>query len=291
MAVQPHAIRSAWTAEGQGPGPGPGPGSGLGSGSGSGFDAGSGTVADISTRAPSVRRRERRRRRGLQSDGDQDGDGDTSTCPVPEGYFQSLYTGLNMPCPEGTKCAGGEAKPAPVRGYWSKYDSATGEQAHQCHRKTCKGPGNQLDDERVLACYSGANYSSHKCVADELLCTEGAFGIMCGSCKIGYTYSSFSKKCVGCEKDWTVSPIPESVKALRGAAAPTVRPAASRRAVATSPPYRLAAPPPHHLAVSPLHHLASSQCRLATARTSPPHQSAVTRATRRTQRPFLLSVL
>ena len=291
MAVQPHAIRSAWTAEGRGQGQDQGPGPG----SGSGFDAGLGTVADISTRAPSVRRRGRRRRRGLQSDGDQDGDGDTSTCPVPEGYFQSLYTGLNMPCPEGTKCAGGEAQPAPVRGYWSKYDSATGEQAYQCHRKTCKGPGNQLDDERVLACYSGANYSSHKCVADELLCTEGAFGIMCGSCKIGYTYSSFSRKCVGCEKDWTVSPIPESVKALSGAAAPTLRPATSGRAVATSPstspPYRFAAPPPHHLAASPLHHLASSQCRLATAlphlRINPPFA----RATRRTQRPFLLSVL
>ena len=148
--------------------------------------------------------------------GDDDGGGgDTATCPVPPGYFQSLLTGLNMLCPEGTRCAGGEAQPAPVKGYWSNYgfmmnDQNIADQVHQCHRRTCKGPGSQLDnDERVLACYSGSNYSEHKCVANELLCEEGAFGILCGSCKLGYTYSSYRKKCVGCDHDWTVSCNPE----------------------------------------------------------------------------------
>jgi hypothetical protein len=109
-------------------------------------------------------------------------------------YYFNDNTATCESCPDHATCRGRDAKPIPDEGYWVSYDSV--EHAHrifECHKGTCAGGGDT--DSR---CWTTANYS--KCDADELQCSEGATGILCGACEAKFTYNKINNACVECTR-------------------------------------------------------------------------------------------
>lgn len=97
--------------------------------------------------------------------------------------------------------------PVPDVGYWvdrSSYGFVGS--IHKCSRNTCVG-GNKSDECWSLYAYNLSNYFENtsdyarlktKCNADHLLCSEGSYGPICGSCKEGYIYQFEAKGCKPC---------------------------------------------------------------------------------------------
>jgi serine/threonine protein kinase len=92
--------------------------------------------------------------------------------------------------------------PAPLEGYWS--DRSKNEYAgfiYRCSRNTCRGAAKESGELHDEACWIGGGRrlsTSTTCDPDELLCTPGAEGPLCGSCSSGYVYSATTRQCIGC---------------------------------------------------------------------------------------------
>ena len=148
-------------------------------------------------------------------DGSDGGDGDSSTNVG--GAFESKR------CPTSANCAGGLQAPAPNEGFWvdrTKYTFAA--VVYKCHRNTCTGSlsnrscwarsafpdaadytdDDDDDDEEEEEEHAGEyveDVDMEACVEHRLLCSTGATGPLCGSCKDTYIYRSESKDCGTCE--------------------------------------------------------------------------------------------
>jgi hypothetical protein len=94
--------------------------------------------------------------------------------------------------------------PVPLEGYWSNRskDKYAGF-IYRCQRNTCKGAAEESGEVHDEACWiGGGNHSSTStnCDPDELLCTPGAGGPLCGSCLSGYVYFETTRLCTDCEE-------------------------------------------------------------------------------------------
>ena len=116
-------------------------------------------------------------------------------CDVAAPDYDLASSGGIEPCPAHAVCDGGTAMPRPESGYW--VDRRKLESAHHvyaCPRETCRG-GRSSE-----LCWEAGRYNSTACAAqEELLCDEGAQGILCQSCEDGYTFNSALSKCLLCE--------------------------------------------------------------------------------------------
>jgi len=132
--------------------------------------------------------------------------GSSSCAESATGYY--LYRGVAAICPSHATCEGGTAMPRPLVGYWverrSLFFSNT---IYKCPRLTCD-PSFSSRTRRLLVgadsdCWNMAAYDDDDfdhviCIADELLCKDGAFGPLCGSCKDSFIYSSTERVCIAC---------------------------------------------------------------------------------------------
>ena len=67
---------------------------------------------------------------------------------------------------------------------------------YRCPRATCKGSSPNSGKSAQAACWSAVNLTS--CDGDDLLCSDGAKGPLCGACDDGYLYSLTKRVCVEC---------------------------------------------------------------------------------------------
>jgi len=113
------------------------------------------------------------------------------------------------PCPDDTICEGGYSFPVPQPGYWadrskSKYLAFP----YKCVRNTCEGAAEIIGTEVVVThseCWSQESVDNGECDSDELTCSEGSHGPLCGSCKSGYYFSAFALNCLECAQGSTTN--------------------------------------------------------------------------------------
>ena len=106
---------------------------------------------------------------------------------------------ISHDCPKNTKCEGSDYAPVPNSGYWVDRSSyAHVSDIYECPRETCKGAKSNSSCWKYAA-YNQSNPIHTSCNAAKLLCTEGAYGPLCGSCEVGYVYHGESKTCTQCE--------------------------------------------------------------------------------------------
>ena len=99
--------------------------------------------------------------------------------------------------------------PAPDEDYWVDYSDrkywagVSSEEANDrmipCNRRTCRGARESKTENKTLSdCWRWGNYSYADCMVDELLCREGATGILCGACISSgpkkYIYNSLKRR-------------------------------------------------------------------------------------------------
>jgi hypothetical protein len=134
-----------------------------------------------------------------------------SSCDLAaEDYY--ILDHLKQSCPKNAVCVGKNQAPVPAEGYWVDRTSyAFMGDIHKCTTATCS-VGSQMNGRNPWdACWTTTN-SSHNttqssypgsthCNNDKLLCTEGAEGPLCGSCKTRFTYEYQSKTCKSCTDD------------------------------------------------------------------------------------------
>ena len=79
-------------------------------------------------------------------------------------------------CPKGAYCAGSEYLPRPLQHYWVERSLNLSSQLFDCRpRDTCSGG---VD---YGSCWTISGYSATDCTGDEVQCTEGAYGALCGN--------------------------------------------------------------------------------------------------------------
>ena len=119
-------------------------------------------------------------------------------------------------CPVGSVCGGGELLPAPTEGKWihrpyevGKAQSSNVESIiYLCIRKTCAGAAKEGGLVFEPECWTpqALDAPTSSCSADDLLCTRGAHGRLCGSCLDGFEFSSMSQQCESCPSNLWVYP-------------------------------------------------------------------------------------
>jgi hypothetical protein len=119
-----------------------------------------------------------------------------ASCDEADKNFYINKHGETMSCPAHTKCSGGVFAPIPDAGYWadrSNYKYAG--HSYKCSRDTCIGPGVNS------TCWHVEHYTdnSKHCDSSYLQCAQGAIGVLCGSCDIGYVYQQTLNSCVSCK--------------------------------------------------------------------------------------------
>jgi len=132
-----------------------------------------------------------------------------------KGFFWN-GDGKCVACPAHARCEGEDFLPAPDEDYWVDYSDrkywagVSSEEANDriipCNRRTCHGARESKNGNKTLSdCWRWGNYSYADCMVDELLCREGATGILCGACISSgpkkYIYNSLKRRCVACLTD------------------------------------------------------------------------------------------
>ena len=117
-------------------------------------------------------------------------------CDVAAPDYFIASSGEITPCPAHAVCDGGTAMPRPEPGYWvDRRELENALFVYACPRETCTG-GRSRDE----SCWDARNYNSTACFAqEEILCSEGAHGILCMSCEDSYTFNSALSQCLLCE--------------------------------------------------------------------------------------------
>ena len=127
------------------------------------------------------------------------------TLCMPDYYWDAADESCS-PCPEGPEgkrgsCSGEIELPSPKRDYWSdRSDPKLAGYIYRCPRNTCK-PSSEAATH--FNCWEPRFFNeswNEECDPDKLMCQPGASGILCGSCKKGFTFSSSSAKCEDCSK-------------------------------------------------------------------------------------------
>lgn len=132
--------------------------------------------------------------------GDDSYEGSSSCDLAAEGYY--LFKGNSKLCPENAVCVGENQAPIPKPDFWvdRRMYGYMGS-IHACTRSTCMYVGRNTSD----ACWSELSFNStslsliaSNCDSNHLICSQGAVGPLCGSCKEGFIYQSETKTCKSC---------------------------------------------------------------------------------------------
>jgi hypothetical protein len=103
-------------------------------------------------------------------------------------------------CPTGGVCEGGTSLPYPQKGYWIDRTSYEyGDEVYRCIFDTCTGfdPVQELD-HRAMDCWTMTGFNRSFCEGDQMMCSEGSTGPLCGTCIKGYHYDSGDRRCKNC---------------------------------------------------------------------------------------------
>ena len=100
--------------------------------------------------------------------------------PTLSGYDATAVTGADcLECPEGAICLGGNLSPVPLPGYWvDRGEYSRGGDVYACVFETCVGAS--AKDEN-LACFSRLGFNQSACEPNELMCSKGSYGPLCGT--------------------------------------------------------------------------------------------------------------
>lgn len=127
-------------------------------------------------------------------------------------------------CPKGARCEGNLELPRPKADYWvDKTNSAYAFKIYPCTRSTCKSKfltsnntyfyysplpdsacwnyeqyNNTIQGQGFRKLSDNYDFSTCDYSDDNLLCTKGAGGPLCGSCFDGYVYSRSTDQCEEC---------------------------------------------------------------------------------------------
>ena len=130
-----------------------------------------------------------------------------SECALAAGGYYPDPSGVGTAeCPLNAVCRGNDEMPLPLEGFWVERRALKfAGNVFRCPRQTCTGASEEQPGGRRLtvgdSCWAKRSYSPGSnltCNADELLCTTGAAGPLCGSCVEGYSYSSSTLTCIEC---------------------------------------------------------------------------------------------
>jgi len=144
---------------------------------------------------------------------------ETVSCDT--GFYISAKSGSRLsndasvcdPCERGAECVGGGYLPYPKRGYWMDREAKTAKGSiYSCTWNTCIGYQKktklEYDDDGAFdnlldLCWtaaSGGSLNKTKCNSDELMCSEGSTGPMCGSCQEKWRYDQTTGQCEKCNE-------------------------------------------------------------------------------------------
>jgi len=121
----------------------------------------------------------------------------SSDCVLAKATYYLAYNPNNLDskiCPGHATCVGGYRMPIPGDGYWvdrSKYAYAGS--IYKCARGTCHR--NSFNS----TCWDNTEFDNSDCVSDDMQCSDGAGGPLCGSCLDGHVFQAVSNTCDDCD--------------------------------------------------------------------------------------------